>query len=261
MHVPRFIFRGDASPLAPDTIVSLEGDELHHLRDVFRVRPGDHVEIVAPAIRTVVRANVESIDRERALLRVEEVLSTFPLPPITLLLGMPKGAAAELVVEKCTEIGVSTIVLFGADRTQNPEGALAPKRIERLLRVAESAVKQCGGAVLPEIVTARNLDDALRDRLSPSAPGFVLVSPLETSQATEVATQILTGKKLADELEGAAQDADFSIVVGPEGGLTAREVENALRAGCRPVSLGPQTLRAETAAVLASGLFQLLRRR
>ncbi|MCC6954272.1 MAG: 16S rRNA (uracil(1498)-N(3))-methyltransferase [Deltaproteobacteria bacterium] len=261
MHTPRFVIRSGDRQFEVGELIELVDDDLHHLRDVFRAKPGAEVEIVVADRKERFRGTVAAIEKRRAEVRLEEKLPSSRVAPLTLILGMPKGPASELIVEKCTEIGVENIVLFAAERTQNPSQALSDKRIERLYRVADAALKQCGGTTIPHVSYAQTLEDALRNSIAPKSLRSVLVSPQErtAAQVTGNAHQIDASSELSSRLEKADENADFLIVVGPEGGLTDLEIGTAIREGCQPLSLGEQTLRCETAAVLACGIIQFLR--
>jgi 16S rRNA (uracil1498-N3)-methyltransferase len=130
----------------------------------------------------------------------------------------PKGDRLEWLVQKCTEVGVARLVLVDAERSVvrwDPDRAA--KQLDRLRRIAAEAAMQSRRTWLPEVVGPRPAAEVLPDA-AVAEPG---------------------GRPVAAR--------DSCIAVGPEGGWSAAEVA---RAGDR-VSLGPNVLRVETAAVVA----------
>lgn len=215
-----------------DGAVTVRGAELHHLR-VRRLGRGDALvcfdESGAEHIGTIRRISATAAEIE--LGAGVKAGRESPLQ-LTLAQAALKGDHLDLVVEKATELGVHAIVLFECERTvARPSAA----KIERLRRIAESAAKQSGRVRIPEIRGLVRVDDVL-------SAGALLFHP----EAERVAAREL---------------GDFDAVtaiVGPEGGFTPAEIAAAARAGCISASLGPRTLRAETAGIVACALCQHL---
>jgi 16S rRNA (uracil1498-N3)-methyltransferase len=158
--------------------------------------------------------------------------------PIQLALALSKGEKVDLVVQKATELGVARIVPWEAERSVvRLEGGRAEERAKRWRRIAEEAARQCGRADVPEVRAPASL--------------AVLVSELPRGHLPVV----FHG-------EGGTPIAQLPpaigvvAVIGPEGGLTAAELAALDRAGAARASLGPRTLRAETAAIVAVALLQ-----
>jgi ribosomal protein L11 methyltransferase len=213
-------------------IAVVTGAELHHLR-VRRLRSGDEV-VCFDAAGNEYAARVASLSSDSATLQLDPPSRPKRESPLVLTLAQAvlKGDHLDLVVEKTTELGVGEIVLFDCERAvARPSKA----RVDRLTRIAESAAKQSGRLQVPSI--RGPLD--FRQALAAGAIVFHPPSPL----------------RLGHDL-GAFPA--LRLVVGPEGGFTAAEIEAARAAGCHLVGLGPRVLRAETAAVVACGLCQYL---
>jgi len=158
--------------------------------------------------------------------------------PIHLALALAKGEKVDLVVQKATELGVARIVPWEAERSVvRLEGERAEERAKRWRRIAEEASRQCGRADVPEV----RAPAALAQLLAEVPPGFLPVV-FHGEGSTPIA-----------DLPAAA---GVVAVVGPEGGLTAAELGTLDRAGAARGSLGPRTLRAETAAIAAVALLQ-----
>ena len=220
--------------------VRLRGAELRHLRDVLRIGTGEHVEVFDGEGRAAV-AVVAAIDRTTAQLTIvgpSERKSESPLA-ITLGVALPKGAKLDWVVEKTTELGVSRIVPFTSERTV-PERQSFDAKVSRWRRIAEAAAAQSGRTACPAIDDVATFATILQ-------------------QAKAYDRSILFWENGGASL-GAASDrtlASIFVVTGAEGGFSADEAAAAAASGLEIASLGPRTLRAETAAIAAVVLAQI----
>jgi 16S rRNA (uracil1498-N3)-methyltransferase len=214
----------------------LRGDEARHLTRVLRVEAGQKFEIsdnVSAYLAEVVEAR-----GERVVFRVGEPIESRPAPAaITLCAALIKFDRFEWIVEKATELGVARILPVETARCEKGLFEAARKRSERWERIARESSQQSRRTTLPEILPAVRFDAGLRTEVS---GGVRLLLEEET------APPLL--RALPARVETAA------LLLGPEGGWTDRERELARDAGWAAVSLGPQVLRAETAAVAAIAL-------
>ncbi len=145
----------------------------------------------------------------------------------------------EWIIEKCTEIGVHTIVPVQMSRSVvklNEEQAR--KKLERWQKTAEAAAKQCGRGQIPHITMPITISDITTD----NAPEFLLL-PYEDEQTNDVKTTLSIEKK-----------SSAGIFVGPEGGFAPEEVEQLKAIGAKTVTLGPRILRTETAGPVTLSL-------
>lgn len=161
---------------------------------------------------------------------------------VTLLQGVSRGARMDTVVQKATELGVRRLqpVLTGRSVVRL-DAERARARLEHWQRIVISACEQCGRSVLPEVLPACPLDDALAT-LEPGTVGLTL-DP--------------RGESGLDELLGATHRV--ALAIGPEGGFTADEIRTLTRAGFRGLRLGPRILRTETAPLAALAILQFAR--
>jgi 16S rRNA (uracil1498-N3)-methyltransferase len=275
----RIRFLADLSSFRPEeakNTISLTGSQLHQLRHVLRAEPGDELEIVDTVWRLRADATVREISAAGAELSLTKIDPFAGTSMLHLICGMPKPAAADLVVEKGTELGVSQFSFFRAERSQGK--ALVDSfrhRIERFRKIAESAIRQSGARTAPEFAVFDSLYAALGAEHGGNAAGasrYVLVTGSELSGERNPSPGLPA--LLAEEpcdlsgltadpagLERESNFADFSLIVGPEGGLTGAECEAARAFSYREASLGPTTLRVETAVIAACALVGLLRSR
>jgi 16S rRNA (uracil1498-N3)-methyltransferase len=207
---------------------TLAGPEAHHLLHVMRGRVGDRVTAFddSGAEFDAEIAKCGRADVELRILERREVNRELPFP-LVVGVSLPKGDRQKWLVEKLTELGVTTLVPLLTERgvAQPTSGAL-----DRLRRSVVEAAKQCGRNKLMEIA------------LPQSWPEWV-VSP--TDGRRYVAQP--GGTPLHSSNLAAAASA--YAAVGPEGGFTEEEVAAALAASWQIVDLGPRILRVETAAI------------
>lgn len=234
--------------------LTLEGAEARHCCAVLRQREGDTVHLINGRGGEA-RAVVASAARSRVVLRTLERAES-PPPAARLCLGqaLPKARKMDWIVQKATEIGATSIAPLLAERSVVKLAAgEAAAKTGKWRQSAIEAAKQCGRAWLPEVHEPRPLAELLA---AAEGAGELLLLATMLPAALPIPARL-------DEFRRARgrPPRRVLVLVGPEGDFTSGEVELALAAGCRPVSLGPQVLRAETAAlyalsVLAEALLQ-----
>ena len=208
------------------------GPDAHHLTRVLRVEPGQQFEISDN--QHVYLAEVESARKDLVSFAVrEKVPAVQPAVRTTILASLIRFERFEWLLEKATELGVERVVPVEAERSERGLEQAAAKRSTRWNRIVREASEQSRRARLPEIDAAVGLGEALR-----TAATYRYV--LEEAEAPLLLSALPAHRQPGDVV---------AVLVGPEGGWTGREREQMARAGWCPVSLGPQILRAETAAI------------
>jgi 16S rRNA (uracil1498-N3)-methyltransferase len=206
--------------------VRITGDEARHAITVARVRVAEHLALGNGAglvVEGVVASTADGVlEIDVRLVRREEPAS----PELWLAQALAKGDRDELAVQAATELGVSGVIPWQAERSVSRwEGAKAARGRERWQSIVREASKQSIRAWVPEVA------DATRDL--GGLPGLVLLlEPTATMPLTDVPL---------DEAER------ITLVVGPEGGLSPREIA----AIGTSVRLGPEILRTSTAGPAA----------
>lgn len=238
MRLPRFLVEVE---LPAEGEVALPSTVAHQVRRVLRLRPearicllpGDGQEVVTELVRiSAAEAVVRVLERRRPEVERKHALEV--------ALAVLKGERLEWCVQKLTELGVTDLVLLVAERcVPDPGPSRWPARVARLERVAAEAVEQCGRTRLPRIAGPLPLSGYL----ARPSPGPRLL--LDPDAARPLARLV-------------PAEGPLALLVGPEGGWTASETADAVRAGAVQVELGPRILRAETAAVAAVGLAALV---
>jgi 16S rRNA (uracil1498-N3)-methyltransferase len=209
----------------------LDGAEAHHLAAVCRSDRGDRIYLFNGDGREY-PAEVTEIRRREVILLVGPGTDSSREVGFRLELAapLPKGDRAQFLTEKLTELGVTRFVPLQTQRSiVHPREA----KLEKLQRHVIEASKQCGRNILMQVEAIMSWREYCRQ---PDLPDLRILAHPGTSQ-----TPWLTGK-------------DVVFAVGPEGGFTDEEVEQARTSGWRPVDLGPRILRIETAATVLATL-------
>ena len=228
----------------PDCIgsdrVVLPDEVARQVSRVLRLRAGDKV-VVLDDTGWEYHLTLDEVRPDQAGGKVtDKVLGTQePETKITLYQGVLKSGKFELVLQKCTELGVAGFVPVMCERSvpRTRADASGDKRAARWRKIVAEAAEQSGRARLPTIGDQVAFEDAC---ISLQGPAFV---PWEE--------ETRTGLKEALSALPPTTDTSLSVMIGPEGGLTADEIGQARSSGAVPVSLGSRILRAETAAVAA----------
>jgi len=229
------------APLGPGTDVRLNEERSHYAGRVLRLRVGDELvlfngdgnEFIA-IVREVSKSAVTlSIGRRREH-GVESPLN------INLVQGVSRGERMDIVVQKATELGVSHITPVTTARSVvRLDGDKGEKRAAHWTRVAQSACEQCGRNVVPLVDVPRPFSRWIE------------------RPAQDGSRRVVLHPGTATPLSGLSQPAArVELLIGPEGGLSTAEMEQAMAAGFTPCSLGPRILRTETAALAAIAILQ-----
>jgi 16S rRNA (uracil1498-N3)-methyltransferase len=214
-----------------------------HVGRVLRLGPGDEL-LVGDGRGGLAHAVIEAIGSDDVVVRIghrDDVTAAIE-PPLHLVQGLTKGGGKmDEVVRRATELGVAGIHPALCERSvARPGRERARSRLDRWRTIAAEASRQCGRDRLPDVADLAPLDVVLA-RLAGVAPGIVLWEHERTAS-------------LATRLGGLDLEGGLVLVIGPEGGLAAGEVEAARSLGFVTASMGPLVLRTETAAIAACAL-------
>jgi 16S rRNA (uracil1498-N3)-methyltransferase len=217
----------------------LLGKNAEHLSRVLRAQIGQQFEIATPA--GVRLGTIVAVRPDKITLSLSETLQTKDAQSqiaIQLYLAVFKFDRFEWAVEKCTELGVSSIIPLIAQRTDAHLAKASQKRVERWQRIAHEAAQQSRRDGLPEIQDPEKLEQAIS-----TANG-----------QTVVLAESGRERRLID----LKNVSTWSLAIGPEGGWTESELALFREAGWTFASLGQTILRAETAAISAVAIVQAL---
>jgi 16S rRNA (uracil1498-N3)-methyltransferase len=223
--------------------VAFASDDARKLATVLRKRSGDRVQVVdSGGIAFGATLDVDGRDVGATLDELLDRGAVETALHITIAQAVPKGQKMDLVVEKATELGAHAIVPVRSARVIAHD--TSPAKVERWRRIAKSAAQQSGRLRVPDVADVHDWD-ALLATFARYDRVYVPWELAEPAPLRDVFERELAGAR------------SVLIVIGPEGGFSADEVERARAAGALAISLGRRILRTETAAlvVLAALLY------
>jgi 16S rRNA (uracil1498-N3)-methyltransferase len=230
------------NPQIEKGMMQVKGSEVRHIRNVLRLAVGDRLTIFDGS---GTEYEGEIVELRSTLARI--VIQRCSLPQrdspleITLAQSMLKGEKMDTLVQKATELGTTEIIPFFSSRSVPLlEKKQEMKRHLRWEKIAVEASKQCGRGVLPKIWPIQDY------------PGIL---QLASQESVKLILWEREGSGLKETLRRSKGKGIF-FVVGPEGGFSEREVEEAKRNGFTPIFLGKRILRSETASLSLLSILQ-----
>ncbi|MEF2931827.1 MAG: 16S rRNA (uracil(1498)-N(3))-methyltransferase [Clostridia bacterium] len=222
--------------------IHILGEDVNHIANVLRMKKEDEVQICNQEtgenyITKIISFSKDEIECEIVKKIIETVESNVD---ITLFQGIPKFDKMELIIQKNTEVGVKKIVPVLMERTVvKLDEKTANKKIERWQKIAEVAAKQSMRDIIPEIENIIKLQDITKQDYD------VVLVAYENEEKNMLKQEL---KKLQGK-----DRYKIAIVIGPEGGISEKEIEILKNMGASFVSLGKRILRTETAGIVMSG--------
>ena len=235
MRIPR-IYTDQALPL--NTCIALHADASNHLLKVLRMKAGREL-ILFNGDGKEYPAKIDSCDKKTAYVRVHSIENTQRESPLhtELAIGISRGDRMDWVLQKATELGASRIVPLITERCEVKLNAeRQQKKHLQWQKLIQSSCEQCQRNTLP-----------------------MLSLPMPLSQYLEQADsekRFVLHHRHAATLEKSPSPASVSLLIGPEGGLSDSEINQAEAAHFTALSLGPRVLRTETAPLVALSLLQ-----
>jgi len=223
-------------PLLRPGLNPLPNDQAHHARDVLRLKLGDEVELFTAAGQSAAGAIAE-LSSESVIVEVQEIQKPTTRFQLTIASAIPKGARADWMIEKLSELGVARFVpLITEHSVVHPEGK---NKLDRWQRLAEESAKQSRRPGVMEIATLMPLPDFLKN----TTP----IAYLSTAPDSQPLPTILP-----------PASASLSLLIGPEGGWSHTEIVLFQDHHLTPITLGGTILRIETAAIAAASVVAAL---
>ncbi len=231
-----------------DRSVVITGEDVNHVKNVLRLKENDEL-IVSDGRGRDYHCRISGITNEEVVADICDICDNFSelSTEITLFQGFPKGDKMELIIQKTVELGVTRIVPVMTKRTVvKLDDKKAKKKTERYNMIAESAAKQSGRGMIPEVTMPVSFAEAV----SMAEKLDMNIIPYEEAEGVEYSRNIIKSIKGKKSL---------GIFIGPEGGFAREEVEKALDVGASAITLGHRILRTETAgmAVVSIIMFEL----
>ncbi len=222
----------------------IEGDDVKHIYKVLRLQVGDEI-IINNLNGQEYLARIEDISKKEVQASIIEKIDISNESPIRthLYQGLPKSTKMDLIVQKGTELGISSITPVITERVVvKNEGEF--KKVDRWQRIALEASKQSKRTLIPAINTPISFE-AMMEKMNSMD---LIVVPYENAEGYGIKNMVKDLK--IDSI------TDIAIVIGPEGGFEEDEISKLKDMGAHIVTLGPRILRTESAGFVCTAILQ-----
>ncbi|MFR3728863.1 16S rRNA (uracil(1498)-N(3))-methyltransferase [Lacrimispora sp.] len=227
--------------------IRITGPDVNHMKNVLRMGAGEEV-LISNGVDKDYLCEIVSVTSTEVIARilsVDEAGKELPAK-IYLFQGLPKSDKMEFIIQKAVELGVYQIVPVETRRTVvKLDKKKEESKLRRWSAVSESAAKQSGRLIVPEVAGVMTFEKAL----ALSKEFDMTVIPFEHAKGMEETRQILSAIK---------PGMNAGIFIGPEGGFEDSEIELAKSFGARPITLGKRILRTETAGLSVLSVLSFL---
>lgn len=226
------------------------GDDVNHIINVLRMKKTDKVQICNQDTGDNYNAEIVNYSKNEVECKIISKINetTESNVHITLFQGIPKFEKMELIIQKNTEVGIKSIVPVIMERTVvKLDEKIASKKLERWQKIAEIAAKQSMRDIIPQIgniTKLKNIDTTEFDA--------VLVA-YENEEHNMLKTELQKLERKIKSNNSSEQQYNIAIVIGPEGGISEKELVMLAEKNAKFVSLGKRILRTETAGVVMAG--------
>ena len=227
--------------------IVITGADVNHIRNVLRMRADEEV-LIADGQGAEYRCKLIELNENEVRAQILWKLdgNAELASAITLFQGLPKSDKMDLIVQKCVELGVDRIVPVSTKRAVVKLDAKKEQtRLKRWNTISESAAKQSGRGVIPEVSGVMSFGKALEEAKKLE----VLLIPYERAE------HMAETRRVMGEIR---PGQSVGIFIGPEGGFEESEVEEAVAAGAQAITLGKRILRTETAGLAVMAMLGYL---
>ncbi len=226
-----------------DNLVILKNDDRHHLLNVLRQGPGSEVTVLNGKGQEYL-ARITEVTPDAILAEIIRQVErrTEPGVKIQLVQSMPKADKFEFLIQKNTELGVSSFQPVISERSHVKfEREQARKKGERWRKIIHEAAEQSGRQIIPTLAPVKSWAEFFRD----TKPQGLWLIPWEGEQEQSIKHVLESRTEFPEQV---------TVFIGPEGGFSQHEVSQAVDAGAIPVTLGPRILRTETAGLVVASV-------
>ena len=226
------------------------GDDVNHIINVLRMKKTDEIQICNQDTGDNYNAEIVNYSKNEVECKIISKINetTESNVHITLFQGIPKFEKMELIIQKNTEVGIKSIVPVIMERTVvKLDEKIASKKLERWQKIAEIAAKQSMRDIIPQIGNITKLID-----IDTTEFDAVLVA-YENEEHNMLKTELQKLERKIKSNNSSEQQYNIAIVIGPEGGISEKELVMLAEKNAKFVSLGKRILRTETAGVVMAG--------
>ena len=226
--------------------IKIIGEDVNHISNVLRMKKNDELQICNQATGENYLSKIISISKTVVECEIEEKIdkTTESNVNITLFQGIPKFEKMELIIQKNTEVGIKNIVPVMMERTVvKLDDKLANKKLERWQKIAEIAAKQSMRDIIPSIENIIKTKDIDATRFDAFLVAY------ENENHNMLKSELF---KLREKNEK-NKKYNIAVLIGPEGGISEKEIEMLQAQKAKFISLGKRILRTETAGLVMAG--------
>lgn len=226
-----------------NNFIKVIGEDVNHITNVLRMRKNDEIQLCNQDTGENYLATITNIFKDCVECEIKEKIekTTESNVHITLFQGIPKFEKMELIIQKCTEIGVKNIVPVMMERTVvKLADKVATKKLERWQKIAEIASKQSMRDCIP------NVENIIKIKEIDTSKFDIVLVAYENEGHNMLKTEL-------NKLKITGREYNIAIVVGPEGGISGKEINILKEKNAVFVSLGKRILRTETAGLVMLG--------
>jgi 16S rRNA (uracil1498-N3)-methyltransferase len=217
-----------------DDHIYLIGDDVHHIRNVMRNHRGDQFICCVDGMDYYVEVTEITTDSVHSKIIDRCPSKGEPKIRVTVAQGLPKGDKWEWVLQKATELGASALIPFSSARSVvKIDAKKAAKKQTRWMKIAKEAAEQSHRGRIPDVSEPINWQ--------------ALLAAIPRYDLAVIAYE--RGGQVFEQLEQLYEAKSLLLIIGPEGGFTDLEIDQATAQGAIPLTLGPRILRTETAAI------------
>ena len=236
--MPRFFINEEN--IMPDDKICLFGDDANHISHSLRMRVGDSITL-CDFFNYEYDCEIESFSSDKVVLCIKDkhTSENEPTVSVSLFQGLPKSTKLELIIQKCTELGIFDIIPVITSRCiSRPDEKSSEKKTKRWNMISKEAAKQSGRGHVPTVHDTVSFKDAVLSMKNYDL-AFVCYELCDEDCGFDVKSFLQ--KHISPDTKSVA------FLIGPEGGISPEEAEFAKENGLFFVSLGKRILRTETA--------------
>ncbi|MBQ9658441.1 MAG: 16S rRNA (uracil(1498)-N(3))-methyltransferase [Clostridia bacterium] len=220
--------------------IEIINEDVKHIKNVLRKQIDDEIEICDNDTGKNYMCKIEEIQKEKIICKIIQKLESISEPKVkvSIFQGLPKADKMELIIQKSVELGVEKIIPTNLKRCiVKIDKKEEKKKLERWQKISEVAAKQSGRDTIPQIKNIINIKE--------------LCEKVKEYDIILVAYEQEKENTLKQELQKIKNkpNAKIGVVIGPEGGIDAEEIEQLKQAGAKIITLGQRILRTETVAL------------
>ena len=238
--MPRFFVKTEQ---IIDKQIIIIGEDVKHIKNVLRKQIGEIIEICNQETGTTYKCEILELKEQEIINKIiDEIVDKGNKIKVDIYQGLPKADKMELIIQKSIELGAHAIIPVEMKRCiVKIDSKSENKKIERWQKIAESAAKQSGRNIVPEVRKIIKVEEITKIKNSYDS----IIVCYENEKNNYIKNELLRLKK---ELSN-KQDIRIAVVIGPEGGMEEKDVEYLKQNGAAIVTLGNRILRTETVAL------------